>query len=171
MLRVNDIHAIQLVARAAGVDYVAGSDVCIAHYDSTDKLTSGVLFNNSNKYSSEIHVASFKPNWITKELLYFVFFYAYRYRRWEKLFGRVPEDELHEPALRFDLHLGFTVEAYLSDVFGPGEGLVIVGMTREQCKYLRMKPPKEIKFPTLEQTSIVPPDPTYSIELTQERLH
>lgn len=165
MIRINDIHSIQLVARVAQVNYVAGTDVCIAHYDSTDKLTSGVLFNNFNDYSSEIHVASFKPNWTTKELLYFTFFYAFKHRKWEKLFGRVPEDELHEPALRFDLHLGFKVEAYLADVYGPGEGLVIISMTREQCKYLRMKPPKNIKFPELGKTSIITPDPAYSLEL------
>ena len=162
MLRLNDVHSIPLVARMANVSYIAGSDVCIAHYDSSDKLTSGVLFTNSNKFSSEIHVASFKPNWSSKELLYFTFFYAFKHRKWRKLFGRIPDD--NRSALRFDLHLGFFVEAYLKDVYGVGIGLVIVSMYDFQCKHLNVKPPKVI-FPKLDQVGIITPDPSYSLEL------
>lgn len=161
-LRINDIHSIPLVARVARINYVAGSDVCVAHYDKDDKLTSGVIFNNSNNFSSEIHVASFKPNWASKELLYFTFFYAFKYKHWRKLFGLVPEG--NQAAVELDLHLGFLMEARLMDVFGPDENLLILSMYDHQCRFLQMKPPKDIKFPTPDKSDIITPDQAYSWE-------
>lgn len=162
-LRINDVHSIPLIARVARVDYVAGSDVCIAHYDAiTDKLTSGVLFNNSNDFSSEIHVASFKPRWASKELLYFTFFYAFKFKKWRKLFGRVSDTNI--AAMDFDINLGFFVEAYLRDVFAPDNGMYILSMYDHQCRFLNMKPPKDIKFPTPDKTDIITPTQAYSWE-------
>ena len=162
MIRINDIHSIPLVAKLADVSYVAGSDVCIAHYDHADRLTSGVLFTGGNEFSSEIHIASFKPNWGSKELLYFTFFYAFKFRSWRKLFGRVPEH--NEAAFKLDLKLGFRIEAYLRDVYGPGSNMFILSMYDFQCRFLDMKPPK-ILFPNQDQASIIIPDATYSLEL------
>ena len=164
MLRINDIHSVPLIARVAGVNYVAGSDVTIAHYDSTDKLTSGVMFTNSNDWSSEMHVASFKPNWANKELLWFTFHYAFRFRKWSKLFGRVPNDGQHFDAIQLDMKLGFRSEAYITDVFGLHVGLYVLSMRADECKWLDMKPPK-VTFPTPEKTLFIEPDPAYSLEL------
>ena len=165
MLRINDTHSVPLIARVAGVNYVAGSDVTIAHYDSNDRLTSGVMFTNSNNWSSEIHVASFRSGWTNKELLWFTFHYAFRVRKWGKLFGRVPDDKAHEAAFRLDAKLGFMAEAYINDVFGYKIGLHVLSMYREDCKWLDMKPPK-ITFPSPDKTLFVEPDPAYSLELS-----
>lgn len=161
MIRINEAHAINLIAQYAGIDL--GAKVhCIAHYDNTDQLTGGVLLLNDNGWSMEIHSASFKPNWGRQELLWAVFNYVFRVRRIKKLFGRVPESNTR--ARKFNRSLGFIEEVIIEDVFQGGEGMVVMSMYEEGCKFLKMKLPK-VEFAPLEKTNIVEVhqyDPKYS---------
>lgn len=151
MIRINDTHAIRLIAQYAMIDL--GAKVhCIAHYDNNDVITGGVLLVNDNGWSMEIHSASFKPNWGRQELLWAVFNYVFRVRRIKKLFGRVPEGNVR--ARKFNRNLGFTEEAIINDVFHGGEGLVVMSMYEDDCKFLHMKLPA-VKFAPPDKTSIV----------------
>jgi RimJ/RimL family protein N-acetyltransferase len=150
-IRINDAHSIKLIAQAA--DIALGAKIhCIAHYDNNDTLTGGVLLMNDNGHSMEIHSAGFKLNWGRQELLWAVFNYVFRVRGIKKLFGRVPEE--NHRARKFNKHLGFKEEAIIDDVFSGGEGLVVMGMYEEDCKFLTMKLPK-VEFAPIEKTDIV----------------
>jgi hypothetical protein len=47
-------------------------------------------------------------------------------------------EQANEHALKFDLRLGFRVEAVLPDMFVSGPG-VVVTMTRDECPWLRLR--------------------------------
>lgn len=150
MIRLDDIHATKLIAQAAHVNLGAVVH-SIAHYDEKDIITGGVLIMNDNGYSCEMHQASFGPNWANRELQWAVFNYVFRVRKLKKLFGRVPES--NKQARKFNKHLGFKEENIIDDVFQGGEGLVIVGMYVEDCRYLNMELPT-IKFASPVKTNI-----------------
>ena len=57
MIRINDTHAIQLIARAARVQFVPHMHHCIAEYNSRDQLVGGVLFTDWNFGSVMTHIA------------------------------------------------------------------------------------------------------------------
>ena len=151
MIRVNDAHAINLIAMYAGVN-LGAKIYCIASYDSNDQLTGGVLIMGDNGWSAEIHSASFKPNWERKELLWAVFNYVFKVRRIKKLFGRVAEG--NEAARKFNKKLGFIEETIIEDVFQGGESLIIMSMYEEGCKFLNMKLPI-VEFAPPEKTDII----------------
>lgn len=155
MIRINDAHAIRLIADCAMID-LGAKIYCIADYDSQDRLTGGVLVMNDNGWSCEIHSASFRPNWATRELVWAVFNYIFRIRGIKKLFGRVPEGNAR--ARRLNRNLGFTEEAIIEDVFQGGEGLVVMSMYADDCRFLKMK---------LPIVSFAPPDKTNIIEVHQ----
>ena len=46
MIRINDIHAIRLIAQAAEIEFVPKLHHCIATYSETDQLAGGVIFTN-----------------------------------------------------------------------------------------------------------------------------
>lgn len=151
MIRINDAHAIRLIAEYALID-LGAKVYCIAHYDNNDRLTGGVLVMSDNGWSCEIHSASFRPNWGRQELLWAVFNYIFRVRRIKKLFGRVPEGNAR--ARKFNRNLGFTEEAIINDVFPGGEGLVVMSMYEDNCKFLKMKLPV-VEFASINKTNIV----------------
>jgi RimJ/RimL family protein N-acetyltransferase len=151
MIRINEAHAIRLIAQYAQVNLEAKVH-CIAHYNNKDQLTGGVLLVNDNGWSMEIHSASFRPNWAVTELQWAVFNYIFRVRRIKKLFGRVPEHNTR--ARKFNRKLGFVEEVIIEDVYPGGEGLVVMSMYAEGCKFLDMKPP-QVDFAPLEKTNII----------------
>jgi RimJ/RimL family protein N-acetyltransferase len=150
-IRLNDAHAIKLVAEVTRVN-LGAKIFCIADYDVNDKLLCGALLMSDNDYSMEIHFASFVPNFVRQEMLWAVFSYIFKVRKIKKLFGRVPEN--NKRARKFNKHLGFKEEAIIDDVYPGGEGLVVMGMYEENCKYINDKPP-EVNFAPVEKTNIV----------------
>jgi RimJ/RimL family protein N-acetyltransferase len=150
-IRLNDAHAIKLVAEATRIN-LGAKIFCIADYDDTDKLLCGALLMGDNDYSMEIHFASFVPNFVRQEMLWAVFNYIFKVRKIKKLFGRVPEN--NKRARKFNKHLGFKEEAILADVYPDREGLVIMSMYEKDCKYINDKPP-EVNFASPDKTNII----------------
>jgi RimJ/RimL family protein N-acetyltransferase len=150
-IRLNDAHSIRLVAEATNIN-LGAKIFCIGDYDTNDELISGALLMGDNDHSMEIHFASFKPNFVRKEMLWTVFNYVFEVRKVKKLFGRVPEN--NKRARKFNKHLGFKEETIIDDVFPGGEGLVVMSMYEEDCKYTCSAPP-EVIFATADKTYIV----------------
>ena len=148
MIRINDPHSINLIARAALVQFVPTHNHCIAEYNSTDRLIGGILFTDWNQGSVLMHFALFHPiGGSCRELLWLGFQYPFNQLGVKKVFGLVPE--WNEAARKLDLHLGFKIEYLISDVFNNPEpmlnGMYLMSIRREDCKWLKMKPP-EIHF-------------------------
>jgi hypothetical protein len=155
MLRVDDVHAVKLIMEAANVQYVPGLHHCIADYDSHDCLRGGVILADYWGGSVMMHIAGFRPNWASKALLWAGFDYPFNHLKVKKIFGLVPEYNWR--ARNLDLHLGFRIECLLSDVFNHQDapnGMYIMSMTRDECKWLSMPMPK-IEF--ADQRCPIPP--------------
>ena len=138
MIRFNDPHATKLISQHCKVPFVPTHHQSIARYDRNDKLMGGVLFTDYNVVSAQIHVASFQPNWINKELLWVTFDYPFNQVGINKLIGLVPSTNVE--ALRFDMALGFVIETRVKDVFPDGDMLVLA-MYKADCRFLKMKRP------------------------------
>jgi RimJ/RimL family protein N-acetyltransferase len=101
-----------------------------------EKLIAGVLFDSWNGASVNMHVAAVPgKRWMTKSFLAIVFDYAFNQLRVKKIIGLVGADNL--PAQQFDLHIGFSLEATLSNAHPSGD-LLLYTMERSQCKWLKL---------------------------------
>lgn len=102
------------------------------------ELIAGVLFDYYNGASINMHVAA-KPGrrWLTREYLWYCFYYPFIELKVKRITGLVPESNL--AARRFDEHLGFELEARLKDAAPDGDVLIYV-MWKENCKHLKMFP-------------------------------
>lgn len=103
----------------------------------TGEILVGVVYEGFNQASICMHVAA-KPGslWATKEFLWTAFAYPFNQLQVRKVIGILSGANL--PAVRLDLHLGFVHEATLKDAHPDGD-LVILTMTREQCRWLNFE--------------------------------
>lgn len=124
------------VAEKTGGTYSPGSASVIG-LEKDGELVAGVMFENYNGNSVQMHVASDgSKRWMTKEFLRAAFWYPFEQLKVKKIIGLV--DSTNLPAQRFDEHLGFRRECTIADA-GKVEDMIVYSMTREQCKYLRWK--------------------------------
>ena len=116
--------------------WLPGQGFCFGVEDSEGRLIAGVAFDNYNVASVQIHVAALPgKNWISKSLLEQVFSYPFRRLGVKKLIGLV--GSTNAEALKFDLALGFRIEATLKDAYPDGD-LLILSMTQDQCRWLNI---------------------------------
>ena len=97
------------------------------------KLIGGVVYDYFNGASICMHVASDGGNWLTREFLWFAFYYPFVQLGVKRITGLVPESNL--AARRFDEHLGFILEARMKDAHPTGDVLVY-RMLKSECRYL-----------------------------------
>lgn len=129
-----------VIARNAGTHFNPECDVVVARVKVTDgreDLLGGSIFQNYVRESIAIHVASFAPNWINKELLYATFGYPFLQLDVKRIFGQVPADKPH--VLAFDLNLGFKEIARIPKVFEGGIDDIILCMEKEECRFIRQR--------------------------------
>jgi RimJ/RimL family protein N-acetyltransferase len=151
MMRIDDVHAIKAIARAAHIQFVPTLHHCIARYNETDRLLGGVLFTEYRGGSVAIHMAGFDPHWVNREMIYLAFDYPFNQLKVKKLIGLVPESNVR--ARNANLKLGFKDEYLLEDVYnGPMNGMYIMSMRREECKWLDMQMPY-IEYAPPERTN------------------
>lgn len=154
MIRLNDIHAIKLIAMAAKIQFVPKLHSCIARYSASDKLMGGVLYTDFWGGSVSMHWAGFCPNWVSRALIWLSFDYPFRQLNAKKVIGLTPESNVtaRNTAIRF----GFRIEYLVQDVFNDADGLngmYILSLRREDCKWLDMPVPViEFAPPALTST-------------------
>lgn len=98
------------------------------------RIVCGVLFENCNGRSIQIHVALEPGQRMTREWLYVLFGYAFNQLGVSKIIG--PIDSENKASLRFTRHIGFVDEAVIKDAGKHGD-LCILTMTRQQCRFLK----------------------------------
>jgi hypothetical protein len=155
MIRIDDPHSINLISRATRVQFVPMLHHCIALYNSTDRLVSGVLFTDWNRGSVLLHCAVFPPKGaLGRDLIWLTFQYAFNQLKVKKMIALVPE--WNYQSRNISLKLGFKIEYKMDDVFNNPEpilnGMYIMSMTREECRWLNMKEP-EIVYASVEKTN------------------
>lgn len=117
-------------------------DIILTRLDAKGQPMGIVQLNNySGKGGSvEVHVASYAPNWVSRDFIWMAVTYPFEYLEIRKLIAPVPTS--NEPSIRFTRHFGFRLEHTITDVFPNGDGLHIYGMMRKECRWLGLKAPK-----------------------------
>lgn len=118
-----------VIERIGGIFHKQGSAAIGLEHEG--KLIAGVLFDGYSERAVNIHLACDKP--LTREFIWFCFYYAFEQLRVKKLLGMV--ESTNEKALRLNKKLGFVHEHTIKDGSKSGD-MVILSMTREQCKWL-----------------------------------
>lgn len=112
---------------------------CIGWLDEDKKLVIVVGFNGFMGKVAQIHLA-FADGWhfSPRAMLREVFKYAFETAKREMLIGVV--NSKNEKAMRMDLHLGFRELHRLNGMHDDDGDIVVLGMTRSECRYLDEKP-------------------------------
>jgi hypothetical protein len=103
-----------------------------------------------------MHWAGFAPSWVSRALIWLAFDYPFRQLDVKKVIGLTPESNVvaRNTAIRF----GFKIEYLVHDVFKDDpdnlNGMYVLSMRKEDCKWLDMPVPV-IEFAPLERTSNV----------------
>ena len=122
------------VCERAGGTWLPGRGTAIG-LQRDGELVAGVLYEDYNGANVVMHVASDGTGaWLTKAYLRTCFDYPFRQLGCRRVTGIVPSS--NEKALAFDQHLGFEVEATLSDAHSDGD-LIVLRMKREDCRWIR----------------------------------
>lgn len=112
------------------------ADMKIMGWVEDNRLKMAVGFNGFLGAVCQIHVAMAPGYHFTpKEMLRETFDYAFNQLMRAKLIGIV--NSKNEKALKYDLHLGFVEEHRMQGMHDDGGDIIILGMTRPQCKYLQ----------------------------------
>ena len=131
-----DEHVAAFVAKQIGMGGKFGSCVGIG-LEEDGELIAGVVFDDYNGSNISMHVGAIPgKRWMTKEYLWYCFYYAFEEAKVKRITGVVEEENI--TAQKFDEHLGFELETTLKDAGRSGD-LLIYRMFKEDCRFLRMK--------------------------------
>lgn len=121
------------VAAKTDGEWVSGMGTAIGLINET-QILAGVAYTSWNGASLYMHVAA-QPGrqWLNRDFLHICFDYPFNQLRAKKLIGLVGSG--NSDALRFDQNLGFVLEATLKGAHPDGD-LLVLTMTREQCRWL-----------------------------------
>lgn len=120
-----------ICARIGGVFDPAGATAI--GLESNGALIAGVMFDHWNGRSIAMHVAGEGGHWMTRQFARDCFGYAFNQLKATKVLGFV--DSKNAAARRYDEHLGFQLEAVITDAGKEGD-LLIYSMTPGQCRWI-----------------------------------
>jgi RimJ/RimL family protein N-acetyltransferase len=127
------------IARRAGTSFNPKRDVSICRVRDYTRL-GGVIFTHYTGESISIHSASWDPYWINRDMLWVTFDYPFNQLGVQRIFGQVPEDNLH--AQEFNLKVGFKVVARIEGVFRGPTACIVMCLERADCRFLTVQPRK-----------------------------
>ena len=125
------------VAQLAGTSFNPKTDISICRVKDGVRL-GGVVFSHYTGESIAIHSGAWHDHWITRDVLFVVFDYPFNQLGVKRIFGQVPENNLH--AQKFNLNLGFTTVARVEGVFPDNVACLVMRMDREDCRFLKIVP-------------------------------
>jgi len=126
----------RFIAKSAGCNFNPECDVVISRW-ADGVLLGGVIYQNFTHESIAMHVAGFRKDWVTRDLIWVCFHYPFVQLGVKRIFGQVPET--NTKALEFDLRFGFKILTKIDGVFSDG-GVIVLVLEREDCRWLKMKP-------------------------------
>jgi hypothetical protein len=105
--------------------------------DTTGELLGGVIFDGYTRNCIFVHQAGFDKRWMTRDLLWVVFDYAFNQLGCAKVCGTIPSSK--PDLLAFNKRLGFKVETSIKDAYPDGD-MLILSMERAECRWLKITP-------------------------------
>lgn len=102
------------------------------------QLIAGIVFNRYSYPDISMHVASDeKKSWLSKHLLFELFYYAFEVCKCFRVTATV--DATKEAVLKFDKKIGFVQEGVKRKACMNGNDLIVLGMLRKECRFLDLK--------------------------------
>lgn len=103
------------------------------------ELVAVVVYDCFSEVDCNMHIASNGGGkWLTRGFLKIAFAHPFIQWRLNRVTGLVPES--NKKALRFDSHLGFVFEGVCRKATKNGDNVVILGMLKDECRYLPNSP-------------------------------
>jgi RimJ/RimL family protein N-acetyltransferase len=96
-------------------------------------LVAGVVLENYNGVSAEVHLAGVGKHWMNRSMLFTFFRYAFEHLRLQRLSALV--DVTNQTAIRLNEHFGFRIEHIIKGG-SPAGDVALMGLRREDCRYL-----------------------------------
>ena len=124
------------IASAAGTHFNPDTDIVIARTEH-QRLLGGVVFQKFTGASIRMHMASFDPHAMNRDILWVVFHYPFAQLGCSVLLGEIPSG--NTKALDINRRLGFKEVARIEGAYPDGD-LVVMAMRREDCRWLDLKP-------------------------------
>lgn len=137
MIEFNNLEHGFEIAQAIPRNFNPRVDQVISRVDDEGRLLGGVIYESLISNCIFMHQAGFAGNWMTRDLLWVFFDYPFNQLKVGKVCGTIPSSKLD--LRKFNERLGFTVECAIKDAYKDGD-LLIMSMTREQCRWLNHKP-------------------------------
>jgi hypothetical protein len=125
-----------IMSRVNGV-FTPGSDHSFSSHDG-DKILGGFVLTYFIGGSITVHMASQDKRWCSRDLLWLVFHYAFEQLGCYKMLTPLASD-MHE-VIDMDMRAGWVFETIIRDAYAPGKHMLILGMTKEICPWLKHKP-------------------------------
>lgn len=103
------------------------------------KLIGGFVVSGLLGRAVSVHMAGKDPHWCSRDLMWMLFDYIFN--RLGALKAVALLDSTNTLAVSQDLRAGFVLEAVVRGIYDAPEGnLLILTMTQEQCRWLKIKP-------------------------------
>lgn len=115
-----------------GGSWFPGRGSTIGLFDDVAGIVGAALFEGTNEASILMHCAGIGGNWLTREFLWFSFYYPFVQLGLKKVISPVEDSNLS--CRRFIEHLGFDLEATLLDA-SPKGNLLIYTLHRDKCRW------------------------------------
>jgi len=139
-IRINEPGAGDWVMKRVTGTFHADVDNVISRHDAEGKIRGGFVFCGYLGTSMTMHMAGNDEKWCSRDMLWMAFHYAFVQLGCRKLIGPVASTNTH--ALSINLRGGWQVEAVIKDVFPDGADMLVLTMTRDTCRWLRLIPQK-----------------------------
>jgi hypothetical protein len=98
--------------------------------------------------SVTVHMAGEDKHWCSRNLLWAVFNYTFDQLGCYKALAPLRSD--HHRIIAMDMRAGWGLEAVVRDAYAPGVHMLIMGMTRATCPWLKYSPKS---WPTQERVA------------------
>lgn len=134
----HDREVCQWVYEAVGGHYVSGCVGIGLERDSA--LVAATAFDGYNGAQILMHVRVDDPQAVTREFIWFSFWYPFEQLKVRRVTGLVPKK--NKAARSLDEHLGFKLEATLKAAHPTGD-LLVYRMFRDECRFLSWQPRSE----------------------------
>ena len=138
-IRINHPSDGQWIMDRAGGGFDPERDRCVANLSADGTIMGGFVFQNYTGRDGSIaaHMAGVGPRWCSRDLLWMCFDYCFNQLGVHKILAPVPAQ--CDAALEQDYRAGYVYEATIKHVFPGGGDLIVLSMTRKQCRWLNIK--------------------------------
>jgi len=145
-IRINEPGAGEWVMEQLHAHFTPKWDNSFTSHDG-DRILGGFVLTHFLGNSVTVHMAAQDKRWCSRDLLWLTFHYGFEQLGCHKMLTPLPSDR-HD-IIAMDMRAGWGLEAVVRDAYKPGVHMLILGMTKATCPWLKHEPriwvPRNVK--------------------------